>query len=138
MLTEFFIIGLIGGLLGIFYRNCLKVKNMIFNPIYKVLSRWVRDSRKELCYEPSLLAKFKGFIAYPLGYCIYCSTTWITFFLTAIYLWYIPTLPSLPYIILGVVTVMGVQHLVVCIACRWLIEGNPDLTDVIEEDEELD
>ena len=35
MYFEFMIIGLIGGLLGIFYRNCLKVEDMIFNPLYK-------------------------------------------------------------------------------------------------------
>lgn len=138
MLLEFFIIGIIGGLLGIFYRNCLKVKNMIFNPIYKVLSKWVRDSRKELCYKPSLLAKFKGFVAYPLGYCIYCSTTWITFFLFILYMSSWEVLPPWQDIVIGLIAASGTQHLVVCIACRWLVEGNPDLTDVIDEDEELD
>ena len=31
LMFEFMLIGLIGGLLGIFYRNCLKVEDMIFN-----------------------------------------------------------------------------------------------------------
>lgn len=56
---------LIVGLLGIFYRNILKMPNMVFNPLYKILERMVNKGG------------FLKWIAYPLGYCIYCSTTWI-------------------------------------------------------------
>ena len=53
-----------GGLLGIFYRNCLKVEDMIFNPLYKkVLKPWALGSNR-----------FLSFIVVPLGFCIYCST----------------------------------------------------------------
>lgn len=56
MYFEFMIIGLIGGLLGIFYRNCLKVEDMIFNPLYKkVLKPWALSNNR-----------FLSFIAYPL------------------------------------------------------------------------
>ena len=34
LMFEFMLLGVIGGLLGIFYRNCLKVKDMIFYPLY--------------------------------------------------------------------------------------------------------
>ena len=58
----------IGGLLGIFYRNCLKVEDMIFHPLYsKVFVPMIKSGNR-----------FLHFIAYPLGFCIYCSTFWIT------------------------------------------------------------
>lgn len=53
------------GLTGIFYRNILKMPNMIFSPLYKVFEKMVSKGG------------FIAWIAYPLGYCIYCSTTWI-------------------------------------------------------------
>lgn len=62
---QFILLGMVGGLLGIFYRNCLKVKDMIFYPLYK----------KVLVPMAKSTNKFISFIAYPLGYCIYCSTT---------------------------------------------------------------
>ena len=34
LMFEFMLLGVIGGLLGIFYRNCLKVEDMIFYPLY--------------------------------------------------------------------------------------------------------
>ena len=36
---EFILVGLVGGLLGIFYRNCLKVEDMIFHWWYVILKR---------------------------------------------------------------------------------------------------
>lgn len=51
-------------LLGIFYRNCLKVEDMIFHPLYsKVFVPMVKSGNR-----------FLHFIAYPLGFYIYCST----------------------------------------------------------------
>lgn len=68
LMLEFMLLGVIGGLLGIFYRNCLKVKDMIFYPLYsKVFVPMVKSGNR-----------FLHFIAYPLGFCIYCSTFWIT------------------------------------------------------------
>lgn len=117
MYTQFMIIGLIGGLLGIFYRNCLKVKDMIFYPLYnKVFVPMVHSKSRVL-----------RFIAYPLGYCIYCSSTWITFFLCIIFLSSWEYLPKWQDIVIGVIAASGIQHLIVCVACRWLINNHPDL-----------
>ena len=67
LMFEFMLLGVIGGLLGIFYRNCLKVEDMIFHPLYsKVFVPMVKSGNR-----------FLHFIAYPLGFYIYCSTFWI-------------------------------------------------------------
>lgn len=125
LLFEFILIGLAGGLLGIFYRDCLKPKDMIFHKLYsKVFKVMVKKSRKE---DATTFHKFLGFIAYPLGFCIYCSTTWITIFLTIIYLSSWRVLPQWQDIVIGTVMALGVQHLVVASACRWLINKHPDL-----------
>lgn len=117
LMLEFSIIGLMGGLLGIFYRNCLKVEDMIFFKLYmKVFRPWAKSDNPIL-----------RFITYPLGYCIYCSTTWITFILCALYLSSYSALPMWQDIVLGVVFASGVQHIIVAIACRWIIDGHPDL-----------
>lgn len=76
LMFEFMLLGVIGGLLGIFYRNCLKVKDMIFYPLYsKVFVPMVKSDNR-----------FLHFIAYPLGFCIYCSTFWITMFILILFL----------------------------------------------------
>ena len=121
LMLEFGLVGLIGGLLGIFYRNCLKVEDMIFFNLYmKVFRPWMKGNNK-----------FLKFIAFPLGGCIYCSTTWITFILVFLYLTSWEVLPKWQDIVMGVVFASGVQHLVVSSACRWLIHGHPDL-DYVE------
>lgn len=71
-------------------------------------------------------SKFISFIAYPLGYCIYCSTTWITFFLCLLYITTLDIMPEWQYIIIGVIAASGAQHIIVASACRWLIDGHPD------------
>lgn len=56
LMFEFMLLGVIGGLLGIFYRNCLKVEDMIFHPLYsKVFVPMVKSGNR-----------FLHFIAYPL------------------------------------------------------------------------
>lgn len=124
LFLEFMLLGLAGGLLGIFYRDCLKPKNMIFNTIYKRLNFYVycADWKKATKWE-----KFRGWIAFPLGYCIYCSTTWITIFLCIIYLSSWEDLPVWQDIVIGIVLALGIQHLIVASACRWLINNHPDL-----------
>ena len=83
MYLEFMIIGLIGGLLGIFYRNCLKVEDMIFNPLYKkVLKPWALGSNRFLSF--------------------YCLSSWILYLLQY-YLDHILPLLTLPDI-MGSVT----------------------------------
>lgn len=119
LMLEFILIGFIGGLLGIFYRNCLKVENMIFNKLYtKVFVPMAEGDNR-----------FLSFITYPFGYCIYCSTTWITFFLCLLFLtsWYV--LPKWQDIVIGIIAASGVQHFIVCAACRWLIHRHPDLDE---------
>ena len=123
------LIGLVGGLLGIFYRNCLKVEGMIFYWWYEILSRWVNNS-EDYCdsngfYIATKWDKFLGWIAYPLGYCIYCSTTWITIFLYLLFLCNYTS--SWSMIVIGLIAALGVQHLVVVGACKWLIYKHPDL-----------
>lgn len=134
MIGEFLFIGLIAGLLGLFYRNCLKGENMIFNPIYLIFKRWVnnaefcRDWPKEAEEEGYNLRLWAilGWIMYPLGYCIYCSTTWISIFSYILYLCSWEELPSWHRVILGLITVMGVSHLIVLCACKWILQGHPD------------
>lgn len=115
------ILGIIGGLFGTFYRNCLKVKNMIFTWWYKILKGWV-DRKDE-----SVIRGIVAWISYPLGYCIYCSTTWITIFMCIIYLSGIDYTMKWQDIVLFFISALGVQHIVVAIGCRFLINGHPDL-----------
>lgn len=117
LMFEFMLIGFIGGLLGIFYCNCLKVENMIFNKLYTKVFVPMAESDN----------RFLSFIAYPLGYCIYCSTTWITFFLCLLFLTSWDVLPKWQDIVIGVIAASGVQHIVVASACRWIISKHPDL-----------
>lgn len=132
LLFEFILIGLAGGLLGIFYRDCLKPENMIFYKLYtNVFKIMVEKSREK---DASAFWKFLGFIAYPLGFCIYCSTTWITFILCAIYLSSWEVLPKWQDIVTGVVLASGVQHIVVASACRWLINKHPDLDNELNKE----
>ena len=117
LMFEFMIIGLIGGLLGIFYRNCLKVEEMKNHILYEKVFKW-------------MVFKGTGFtrwIAYPLGFCCYCSTFWITMLLLILFLTSWESLPKWQDIVIGIVAAEGVQHLVICIACKWLIHKHPDL-----------
>lgn len=125
LLFEFILIGLAGGLLGIFYRNCLKPKDMIFHKFYsKVLKKWYKKSIEE---GATSLDRFKGWIAFPLGFCIYCSTTWITIILCFLYLTSWNYFPKWQNIVIGVVMALGVQHIIIVSTCKWLINKHPDL-----------
>lgn len=143
MIGEFLFIGLISGLLGLFYRNCLKGKDMILNPIYVVLSRWVDNARfcmewpKEASEEGYNLKWWPviGWIAYPLGYCIYCSTTWIAIFLYIIYISSWAVLPSWHWVVIGLITAVGISHLIVVSCCRWLLKNHPDWDDEYQREE---
>lgn len=125
LIIEFLLVGLVGGLLGIFYRDCLKPEGMIFNFLYRGLFKpWVKKGHSE---DATAFERFKAWAAYPLGFCIYCSTTWITIFLCIIYLTSWEVLPKWQDICIGVIAALGMQHLVVASACRWLIFKHPDL-----------
>lgn len=130
VIIEFLLLGVVGGLLGIFYRNCLKAKNMIFNSIYyNVFKPWVDRVQKWESYgePPTRWQRLLAWIAYPLGYCIYCSSTWITFLICAIYLSSYECLPYWQDIVIGIIAASGMQHIVVAISCRLLIHKHPDL-----------
>lgn len=117
LMFEFMLLGVIGGLLGIFYRNCLKVEDMIFYPLYsKVFVPMVKSGNRLL-----------HFIAYPLGFCIYCSTFWITVLILILFLTSWDSLPKWQDIVIGIIAAEGVAHLIVCISCRFLIHKHPDL-----------
>lgn len=115
MITLGFLIGIIGGFMGIFYRTCLKAKNMIFNFWYDILSKMVSKGG------------ILKFIAYPLGYCIYCSTTWITFILCFVQLSIIEGIIWQDAVIM-ISAASGMQHVIVAMACRFLISGHPDIS----------
>lgn len=130
-MLEFILLGIAGGLLGIFYRNCLKLRGMIFNWLYYgILKPWAEyyEDMEERDYviEKSFGRNLLAFIAYPLGYCVYCSTTWITFFLCAIYLSGWESLPNWQTIVIGVLLATGIQHLIIVCSCRWIIHNHPD------------
>lgn len=131
LMFEFMLLGVIGGLLGIFYRNCLKVEDMIFHWWYVILKGWVKKSRgycdEEGYHEPNAFYKILGFVAYPIGFCIYCSTFWITMLLLLLYLTSWDVLPKWQDIVIGIIAAEGVAHLIVCISCRFLIHKHPDL-----------
>ena len=131
LLIDFILLGLAGGLLGVFYRNCLKGPNMIFNFIYyDYLKKWaeLEEDLEEAGVDIKLTKfdKFLAWVSYPLGNCIYCSSTWITFILCALYLSSWECLPCWQDIVLGVVMASGIQHLVILIACRFIIYKHPD------------
>ena len=109
LMFEFMLLGVIGGLLGIFYRNCLKVEDIIFYPLYsKVFVPMVKSGNR-----------FLHFIAYPLGFCIYCSTFWITMLILILFLTSWDSLPKWQDIVIG--TIDSVCKL------RFLIHKYPDL-----------
>lgn len=134
MIGEFLFIGLIAGLFGLFFRNCLKGENMIFEPYYLFLKNFVDQA--EFCREFRTVAEeegmniklylFLGWLAYPLGYCIYCTTTWISIFLYILYISSWEVLPSWHWVVIGLITAMSISHLVVLSSCKWLLHEHPD------------
>lgn len=115
------IIGITGGLFAIFYRNTLKMRNMVLAGLYDVFNNWVmqRDALRQIKLEEDVnwipwyvrvRINFLSWVSYPLGYCIYCSGFWITALLwigimkaEAFTLWFI--------------LAASVQHIVIAWAC---------------------
>lgn len=117
ILLDFILLGIIGALLAIFYRNCLTIDGMIFYPFYKkVLEKWMNGNNS-----------FLSWIAMPLGGCVYCNSFWTTFLVILIYLNSWTEGLSTEDIILGIIAAEGVQHLLIAIICRWIIYRHPDL-----------
>ena len=134
LVFEFILVGLVGGLLGLFYRNCLKPSGMIFNFIYYGwLKPWAECTEDiiEAGFTPKAWDKVKAWVAKPLGYCIYCSTFWITFILCIIAGSYKEGWNSYSEMLIAYITALSVQHLVVAMSCRWLINKHPDLDTTV-------
>jgi hypothetical protein len=134
LIFEFILVGLVGGLLGLFYRNCLKPQGMIFNFIYYGwLKPWAECTEDiiEAGFTPKAWDKVKAWVAKPLGYCIYCSTFWITFILCIIAGSYKEGWNSYSEMLIAYITALSVQHLVVAMSCRWLINKHPDLDTTV-------
>lgn len=117
-LQEYIIIGIISGLSGCFYRNLLVGENQIFNFVYnKWLQPWAEGNNN-----------IKSFIAYPLGYCIYCSSTWIAIILTTIEFSCWQHLPCWQYLVLAYICTISIQHLIVLILGKFILE-HPDFKE---------
>lgn len=130
LMLDFFIIGIIGAMLGIFYRNCLKSRGMIFNSLYykvfKPIAELPRDAEEE-GFVPKFKDKLLSFIMFPLGYCVYCSTFWITLILCILYLSAWEVLPKWQDITIGIIASEGMQHYVLMVTCRFILHKHPDL-----------
>ena len=130
LLLEFMLLGVIGAFLGIFYRNCLKSRNMIFNSLYyrvfKPIAELPEDIEEE-GFTPRFKDKLLSFLMFPLGYCVYCSTFWITLFICILYLSSWDVLPKWQDITIGIIAAEGVQHYVLMFTCRFILHKHPDL-----------
>ena len=130
LLLEFMLLGVIGAFLGIFYRNCLKSRNMIFNALYYRVFKPIAELPEEIedaGFTPSFKDKLLSFLMFPLGYCVYCSTFWITLFICILYLSAWDVLPKWQDIVIGIIAAEGVQHYVLMFTCRFILHNHPDL-----------
>jgi hypothetical protein len=140
-IIEVFFLSILAAASGIFYRNCLKGSNMIFNFLYVILQRWAErkieitfsssiEDKKRINNIPKvtmLWYKLLKFIAYPLGYCTYCTVPWISIILTCSWFYFTPTSPL--HFIVGVLGVITISHVFICIGYRWLIYNHPDFDE---------
>lgn len=101
LILECMLLGVVAALVGIFYNYTLQ-SGSIFCRIGIILDDWSENE-----------GGFKGWIANPLGACIYCSTTWITIFIMALYWesWNEP--PKWEDTIICTLAAIGVQHILV-------------------------
>ena len=130
LLLEFMLLGVIGAFLGIFYRNCLKSRNMIFNALYYKVFKPIAELPEDIedaGFKPSNKDKLLSFLMFPLGYCVYCSTFWITLFICILYLSTWEVLPKWQDIVIGIIAAEGVQHYVLMFTCRFILHKHPDL-----------
>ena len=91
------VLGIISCMAGIFYNYTLQ-NGAVFSRLGEYLS--VLSSKGGI----------KGFIANPLGDCIYCSTTWITVLILTLYWVSTSVPPNAGYVIISYLTGIGVQH----------------------------
>lgn len=126
-MIDFFLIGIIAACFGVFYRSCLKMPDFIFHGFYAILDTWVWDeTHYNFPDTPSWLVRFKAWIAYPLGYCVYCTTPWIGIILYFLYVG-LDNLPSFRLILFELVIILGVSHVIVAIFTKYLLTSHPDL-----------
>lgn len=67
---ELILLALGSAALSFFYRNCLREKEMIFNPIKNHIL-------KPMWHKGGVLK----WLSKPLGLCVYCNTTWVNILL---------------------------------------------------------
>ena len=123
-ILEFMLLGLIGGLFGIFYRYSLKSQGAVFSPLYyKWLKPWAEGCEDiiDAGFNPKLGDKVKAYVARFLGYCMYSSTLFITIIICVLYLSSWEDLSSSSSITIGIMSAISMQHLVVVISYKWLI-----------------
>ena len=89
------LLGVVAALAGIFYNHTLQTGS-IFCKLGVILDDWAENE-----------GGFKGWIANPLGACIYCSTTWITIFIMILYWLSWDVLPKWENIIIGTLAAIG-------------------------------
>lgn len=130
MIWEFIFIGVISGLLAVWYRNCLVQDGMILYPFYEILLDWKIEY--EYSDNPDFITKFKNWIASPLGCCVYCNAAWIALISYTIYLASFEILPSWHWILIGFFTVEAIQHFVVSMQAKYLIKNHPDFDNYEE------
>lgn len=99
-ILEGMLLGIVAALIGIFYNYTLHTGS-IFCKLGVILNDWAENE-----------SGFKGWIANPLGACIYCSTTWITILIMAIRWMALSDCPddTVTVMIIGTLAAVGVQH----------------------------
>lgn len=125
-ILESMLIGLVGGLFGLFYRNVEKGKNMLLN-------RWFFFVLQPMAYSKWGILRF---FARPLGYCVYCSTFWITLIFYLLYAG-LPTTDWQIWVI-GLAAAEGIQHILLLLVIENVIEGSKDFDPkiwTVEDDE---
>lgn len=100
LILECMLLGIVAALVGIFYNYTLQ-SGSIFCRMGTMLNGWSKQGG------------FKGWIANPLGACIYCSTTWITIFIMALYWRSWNESPKWEDTIICTLAAIGVQHILV-------------------------
>lgn len=101
LILECMLLGIVAALTGIFYSYTLQAGS-IFCKLGVILDNWAENK-----------SGFKSWIANPLGACIYCSTTWITILIMAIYWLSWDNCPNIATMVICTLAAIGVQHLII-------------------------
>lgn len=100
IIAECMLLGVVAALTGVFYNYTLQAGS-IFCKLGMILDDWSENE-----------GGFKGWVANPLGACIYCNTTWITIFIVAIWLSR-GSCPDIATMVICTLAAVGVQHLII-------------------------